>query len=223
MCKCNELCKNPVEVSVCKDFQPKVIKNYGVYNPNYRFRGTEAVKWDRTNKNEYGKPYCVMNFYDGTKTYAFVDDTDLGGFDLEFGVMLCEAKKFIKKFNFKKLWKVCKNKEALKVIIKEMLKISQGEFIVKDLEDSSKKFNARDNLIERFKNRKKKKAIKWQKRKEKIEALKKEGKWVDSNELKKAKAENERLKRELELKNRVDNYKNLLKENEEMKKELEKK
>ena len=104
-----------------------------------------------------------------------------------------------------------------------MLKISQGEFIVKDLEDSSKKFNARDNLIERFKNKKKKKAIKWQKRKEKIETLKKEGKWVDSNELKKAKAENERLKRELELKNRVDNYKNLLKENEEMKKELEKK
>ena len=216
MCKC--ACQNTgID---CKDFMPKVVKNYGVYNPNYKFVGTEVVVWGRDKNNMYGKPYCKMNFHDGTSTYAFVDDEDLGKFDLEFGVMICEAKKFIKGFNFKKLYNVCKDKEGLKVIIKEMLKISQGKHIVVDLEESSKRYNMRDDLVERIKNKKKKTAIKLQKRREKIEELKKQGKWIDKKEIEKARIENEKLKQQLAKQNEVEEYKKMLEENEKMKKQL---
>ena len=134
--------------------------------------------------------------------------------------MICEAKKFIKGFNFKKLYNVCKNKEGLKVIIKEMLKMSQGKHIVVDLEESSKRYNMRDDLVERIKNKKKKTAIKLQKRREKIEELKKQGKWIDKKEIEKARIENEKLKQQLAKQNEVEEYKKMLEENERMKKQL---
>ena len=216
MCKCS--CQN-VGID-CKDYVPKVVKNYSVYNPNYKFEGNEIVVWCRDKKNVYGKPYCTMNFHDGTCTYAFVDDEDLGKFDLEFGVMICEAKKFIKGFDFKKLYKVCQDKEGLKVIIKEMLKVSQGKFIVEDLEKSSKKYDMRDDLIERIKNKKKKSAIKLQKRREKIEELKKQGKWIDKKEIEKVRIENENLKQQLAKQNEVEEYKKMLEENKKMREQL---
>ena len=217
---CKECMCGKNELVQCDKFVPKVVKNYGVYNPEYKFRGNEYVKWDKTKNNIYGKPYCQMFFFDKTTTFAFVDDEDLGKFDLEFGVMICEAKKFVKGFNFKKLYNVCKNKEGLKVIIKELLKVCQGKFIVEDLEKSSKKYNQIEALKEVVRNKKRKTAMKLQKRKEKIEQLKKEGKWIDKKEIERAKAENERLKKQIAERNAVSDYKKVLEENEQMRKQL---